>query len=181
MSDNGVVTPGRYFHAVAVDYDGTLTTSGSPPPDVLAAIAETRADGRRVVLVTGGILAGCIRGAGRSRWAPPAPGTGPDPCLSAEHPGHRHTPARQVVCRRADRRAIGGSTSGRPVAVDRGRPRRSAACGGGRGDREGRADGHGQHRRGQDRADRRDPPALPGIAASCRGRARRARSRSVST
>ena len=57
MSDDGVVAPGRYFHAVAVDYDGTLTTSGIPSPDVLAAIAETRADGRRVVLVTGRILA----------------------------------------------------------------------------------------------------------------------------
>jgi hydroxymethylpyrimidine pyrophosphatase-like HAD family hydrolase len=49
--------PGQYFHAVAVDYDGTITTSGRPSPDVLAAIAETRADGRRVVLVTGRILA----------------------------------------------------------------------------------------------------------------------------
>jgi hydroxymethylpyrimidine pyrophosphatase-like HAD family hydrolase len=57
MSDDGVVAPGRFFHAVAVDDDGTLTTSGIPSPDVLAAIAETRADGRRVVLVTGRILA----------------------------------------------------------------------------------------------------------------------------
>ncbi len=48
---------GRYFHAVAVDYDGTLTSSERPAADVLAAIAEARADGRRVVLVTGRILA----------------------------------------------------------------------------------------------------------------------------
>ena len=42
---------------MAVDYHGTLTTSGRPSPDVLAAIAGTRADGRRVVFVTGKILA----------------------------------------------------------------------------------------------------------------------------
>ena len=53
-----VVTPGRYFHAVAIDYDGTLTTSGRPSPDVLSAVAERRADGQCVVLVTGRILAG---------------------------------------------------------------------------------------------------------------------------
>jgi hydroxymethylpyrimidine pyrophosphatase-like HAD family hydrolase len=58
LRDDGDSTaPGRYFRAVAVDYDGTLTTSGRPSGDVLAAIAETRADGRRVVLVTGRILA----------------------------------------------------------------------------------------------------------------------------
>jgi len=55
--DRDLVAPGRYFHAVAVDYDGTLTTSGRPSADVLAAIAETRAGGQRVVLVTGRILA----------------------------------------------------------------------------------------------------------------------------
>jgi hydroxymethylpyrimidine pyrophosphatase-like HAD family hydrolase len=55
--DHDLVAPGRYFHAVAVDHDGTLTTSGRPSTEVLAAIAETRGDGRRVVLVTGRILA----------------------------------------------------------------------------------------------------------------------------
>ena len=55
--DCDVVAPGRYFHAVAVDYDGTLTGSDRPSPDVLAAIAQVRVDGRRVVLVTGRILA----------------------------------------------------------------------------------------------------------------------------
>jgi hydroxymethylpyrimidine pyrophosphatase-like HAD family hydrolase len=45
-----------YFHAVAIDYDGTLSTTDRPASDVLAALAETRAAGRRVVLVTGRIL-----------------------------------------------------------------------------------------------------------------------------
>lgn len=45
-----------YFQAVAVDFDGTLTSGGRPADDVLHAIAETRAAGRRVVLVTGRIL-----------------------------------------------------------------------------------------------------------------------------
>ena len=46
-----------YFRAVAVDYDNTLTTTPCPGDDVLAAIREVRASGRRVVLVTGRILA----------------------------------------------------------------------------------------------------------------------------
>ena len=45
-----------YFHAVAIDYDGTLTTTDRPAADVLAALAESRAIGRRVILVTGRIL-----------------------------------------------------------------------------------------------------------------------------
>lgn len=45
-----------YFRAVAVDFDGTLTTCGRPADDVLHAIRETRAAGRRMVLVTGRIL-----------------------------------------------------------------------------------------------------------------------------
>ncbi len=57
LAGHDLVPPGRYFHAVAVDYDGTLATSGRPSADVLDAIAQTRADGRRVVLVTGRILA----------------------------------------------------------------------------------------------------------------------------
>lgn len=46
-----------FFHAVAVDFDGTLTESGYPDPGVLAALDETRAGGLRVVIVTGRILA----------------------------------------------------------------------------------------------------------------------------
>ncbi|MBS2028692.1 MAG: HAD hydrolase family protein [Deltaproteobacteria bacterium] len=48
---------GFSFHAVATDYDGTLTQGGRPTDAVLAALARTRAAGRRVVLVTGRILA----------------------------------------------------------------------------------------------------------------------------
>lgn len=45
------------FLAVAVDFDGTLTTAGRPTEPVLDAIRETRAEGRWMVLVTGRILA----------------------------------------------------------------------------------------------------------------------------
>lgn len=45
-----------YFRAVAVDFDGTLTSGGRPAGDVLQAIAETRAADRRMILVTGRIL-----------------------------------------------------------------------------------------------------------------------------
>jgi hydroxymethylpyrimidine pyrophosphatase-like HAD family hydrolase len=46
----------RWFRAVALDLDGTLTTGGWPPATVLAEIAAMRADGVRVLLVTGRIL-----------------------------------------------------------------------------------------------------------------------------
>jgi hydroxymethylpyrimidine pyrophosphatase-like HAD family hydrolase len=46
----------RYYRAIAVDYDGTLTDSDAPDPDVLAAIRRARGGGRRVVLVTGRIF-----------------------------------------------------------------------------------------------------------------------------
>ena len=45
-----------YFHAVAIDYDGTLAESDRPHPQALAALREMRASGRRVVIVTGRIL-----------------------------------------------------------------------------------------------------------------------------
>lgn len=45
------------FLAVAVDFDGTLTSAGRPGRPVLDAIRETRAEGRWVLLVTGRILA----------------------------------------------------------------------------------------------------------------------------
>ncbi len=44
-----------YFRAVAVDYDGTLA-DGAVAPDTLAALAEARARGIRVILVTGRIV-----------------------------------------------------------------------------------------------------------------------------
>jgi hydroxymethylpyrimidine pyrophosphatase-like HAD family hydrolase len=47
--------PSRY-RGFAVDYDGTLTDADTPDADVLAAIAEARAAGRHVVLVTGRIM-----------------------------------------------------------------------------------------------------------------------------
>ena len=43
----------RYFRALAVDYDGTLTDRPAPDPLVLDALAATRRDGRTIVLVTG--------------------------------------------------------------------------------------------------------------------------------
>ena len=45
----------RYFRAVALDYDGTLA-EGEVAPDTLAALAEARARGIRVILVTGRII-----------------------------------------------------------------------------------------------------------------------------
>jgi hypothetical protein len=46
----------RYYRALAVDYDGTLTETDAPDPEVLAAIHRARGAGRRVVLVTGRIF-----------------------------------------------------------------------------------------------------------------------------
>jgi trehalose-6-phosphatase len=63
LSRDGVPPASRYrprmpsqIRAVALDYDGTLATDCGPTPAVLDAIAETRARGLRVVLVTGRIL-----------------------------------------------------------------------------------------------------------------------------
>lgn len=44
------------IRAIAVDFDGTLTATGHPAPEVLGAIDRVRARGLRVVLVTGRIL-----------------------------------------------------------------------------------------------------------------------------
>jgi hydroxymethylpyrimidine pyrophosphatase-like HAD family hydrolase len=49
--------PSRYFRAIALDYDGTLTTNDRPDATVLDAIADARREGRRLILVTGRILA----------------------------------------------------------------------------------------------------------------------------
>jgi hydroxymethylpyrimidine pyrophosphatase-like HAD family hydrolase len=51
MADAGFT----YFRAVALDYDGTLA-DGLVAPDTLAALAETRARGIRVIVVTGRIM-----------------------------------------------------------------------------------------------------------------------------
>lgn len=47
----------RYYRAVALDLDGTIACGGAPEGHVLAAIDAARADGIRVVLATGRILA----------------------------------------------------------------------------------------------------------------------------
>lgn len=46
-----------FFHAVAVDFDGTLTTGARPDGTTLAALDAARASGRRIIIVTGRILA----------------------------------------------------------------------------------------------------------------------------
>jgi len=46
----------RYYHAVALDLDGTISTGGAPTADVLAAMRAARAQGVRLVLVTGRLL-----------------------------------------------------------------------------------------------------------------------------
>ena len=52
-----VMTAGAlsYFRAVAIDYDGTLA-DGQVAPDTLTALAEARARGIRMILVTGRIV-----------------------------------------------------------------------------------------------------------------------------
>jgi hydroxymethylpyrimidine pyrophosphatase-like HAD family hydrolase len=47
---------GTPFRAIAVDYDGTLTLGSRPSEEVLAALAEARATGVKILLVTGRIL-----------------------------------------------------------------------------------------------------------------------------
>ncbi len=42
-----------YYRALAIDYDGTLTEGGPPGPDVMAALADLRVLGLRLILVTG--------------------------------------------------------------------------------------------------------------------------------
>lgn len=45
-----------YFRAIALDYDGTIAVGARPSESVLASIADVRASGRAVVLVTGRIV-----------------------------------------------------------------------------------------------------------------------------
>ena len=53
-----VVSPREpgYFHAIAVDYDGTIAEHGRVDEAALAAISRMRQEGRHVVIVTGRIL-----------------------------------------------------------------------------------------------------------------------------
>ena len=46
----------RYFRAIAIDYDGTLTDTDTPDTEVLAALRRARGAGRSVILVTGRIM-----------------------------------------------------------------------------------------------------------------------------
>jgi hydroxymethylpyrimidine pyrophosphatase-like HAD family hydrolase len=57
------------FSVLALDYDGTIATDGALDPDVRHAIAEVRARGITVVIVTGRILDDLRRLAGDLRFA----------------------------------------------------------------------------------------------------------------
>jgi hydroxymethylpyrimidine pyrophosphatase-like HAD family hydrolase len=59
MSHTGTevaLTCGMQYHALAVDYDGTLATDGVVQPDTIAALERLRNSGRRLILVTGRII-----------------------------------------------------------------------------------------------------------------------------
>lgn len=59
------------FGVLALDYDGTIAIDGALDPDVRAAIADVRAAGVVVVLVTGRILDDLRRVAGDLRFVDP--------------------------------------------------------------------------------------------------------------
>jgi phosphoglycolate phosphatase-like HAD superfamily hydrolase len=51
-------TPGPlHFSVLASDYDGTLASQGVVPPETIAALQRLKESGRKIVLVTGRILA----------------------------------------------------------------------------------------------------------------------------
>ncbi len=52
FSKEGINLPMRYF-ALATDYDGTLATQGKVEEGVLETLAQLKASGRRLVMVTG--------------------------------------------------------------------------------------------------------------------------------
>ncbi|MBI3967487.1 MAG: HAD family phosphatase, partial [Chloroflexi bacterium] len=56
------------LQVLALDYDGTIAQDGVLDPDVRAAIAEARAKGIFVVLITGRILSDLQRVAGDLRF-----------------------------------------------------------------------------------------------------------------
>lgn len=51
----------RYYHAIAIDYDGTLTDGGHPQEDVLTALAEVRSAGIKIILATGRVFSELVR------------------------------------------------------------------------------------------------------------------------
>jgi hydroxymethylpyrimidine pyrophosphatase-like HAD family hydrolase len=50
---DAVPSMSNYFRALAIDYDGTLTSTDQPGPEVLEVLAAVRSGGRALVLVTG--------------------------------------------------------------------------------------------------------------------------------
>jgi hypothetical protein len=57
------------FGVLALDYDGTIARDGVLDPDVRTSLAELRAHGIRVILVTGRILSDLERVAGDLKFA----------------------------------------------------------------------------------------------------------------
>lgn len=59
MTDTGIeiaTLATMQYHALAVDYDGTLATDGVVQPETVAALERLRHSGRRLILVTGRII-----------------------------------------------------------------------------------------------------------------------------
>ncbi|MGB8330310.1 MAG: HAD-IIB family hydrolase [Polyangiales bacterium] len=51
----------RYYQAIALDYDGTLTGEDHPGPEVLAALAQIRGHSVRTILVSGRVFSDLCR------------------------------------------------------------------------------------------------------------------------
>lgn len=51
----------RSYHAIAIDYDGTLTDGESPRIEVLEALAEVRSTGIKTILATGRVFSEPVR------------------------------------------------------------------------------------------------------------------------
>lgn len=101
-----------YFRAVALDFDGTLTTGERPSSAVLAALAEARGRGHRLVLVTGRTMAHLRSGfADVDDWFD---------AIVAENGAVLHTPAGSQVLAQPVDPALADALARRGVAVDRG-------------------------------------------------------------
>nr|NLI51720.1 HAD hydrolase family protein [Propionibacterium sp.] len=101
-----------YFRAVALDFDGTLTTGERPSREVLAALSEARSCGRRLVLVTGRTLRHLRSGfADVDTWFD---------AVVAENGAVLHTPVGSQVLARPVDPALADALTGHGVAVDRG-------------------------------------------------------------
>lgn len=101
-----------YFRAIALDFDGTLTDGEQPSSAVLAALAEARARGRRLVLVTGRTLRHLRAGfADVDNWFD---------AIVAENGAVLHTRAGSQVLAQPIDPALADALTGRGVRVDRG-------------------------------------------------------------